>query len=349
MKAKSEKTIPAALTSPYKALKAPAASRQVTFHQLLVAARKKYFIDALSEALATLDPAEVKEDIARFVPKDVQKLLAAAGLREEYVFPVPTVIKAKPTLIGYYRLLLGAPQKGFYKGETGMGSFKSMEELGTMSKKQSERVPEFCSAMAASLAELVRQIPNFADRDLRELPLLTFGAQLQGSNNTAIGKKAMQEVFVAITEILERSVSTKEDNKLVLKNAAGRTVFVILSHDPDVAIQEHVEDRIHSKVAIEVKGGTDVSNAHNRACEAEKSHLKAKQKGFRDFWTIISKAGLEMRKLRQESQTTTEWFDVTEILARAGRDWEDFRRRLASAVGIPLETDRAPANKGEST
>jgi hypothetical protein len=64
--------------------------------------------------------------------------------------------------------------------------------------------------------------------------------------------------------------------------------------------------------------------------------LKAKQKGFKDFWTIISKPGLEMRKLRQESQTTTEWFDVTEILAREGADWEDFRRRLAGATGIPL-------------
>ena len=113
-------------------------------------------------------------------------------------------------------------------------------------------------------------------------------------------------------------------------------MFVTLSHDPDVCIQEEVEDRIHSKVAIEVKGGTDVSNAHNRAGEAEKSHLKAKQKGFKDFWTIISKTGLDMNKLRQESQTTTEWFDVTEILARNGKDWEEFRQRLAGAVGIPL-------------
>jgi hypothetical protein len=195
--------------------------------------------------------------------------------------------------------------------------------------------------MAQPLAELVRQIPSFTERDLRELPLLTFGSQLQGSNNTQIGKKAMQEVFVAITEILEKSVLKKESNRLTLKNAAGRTVFVSLAHDPDVSVQEQVEDRIHSKVAVEVKGGTDVSNAHNRAGEAEKSHLKAKQKGFKDFWTIISKTGLEMYKLKQESQTTTEWFDVTEILARGGKDWEDFRQRLAGAVGIRLAAPKA--------
>jgi hypothetical protein len=321
--------------------KPPGASRQLGFHQLLVAARKKYFMDALSEALRNLDQNKVKNQIADYVPADVRRLLAVAGLRDEYVFPVPCVVEAKPTLIGYYRLLLGAPQKSFYKGATGMGLFKSMEEMGTMSEKQRVHIPDFCSAMAIPLAELVRQIPNFTDRDLRELPLLTFGSQLQGSNNTQIGKRAMQEIFVAITEILEKSVTKKELNRLTLKNASGRTAFVSLSHDPDVSVQEQVEDRIHSKVAIEVKGGTDVSNAHNRAGEAEKSHLKAKQKGFKDFWTIISKTGLEMHKLKQESQTTTEWFDVTELLERKGKDWEEFRQRLASAVGIPLRTLKA--------
>ncbi len=191
--------------------------------------------------------------------------------------------------------------------------------------------------MAVPLAELVRQIPNFTQRDLGELPLLTFGSQLQGSNNNQIGKKVMQEIFVAITEILEKSIKKREPSRLTLKNAAGRTVFVSLAHDPDVSLTEQVEERIHTKVAIEVKGGTDVSNVHNRAGEAEKSHLKAKRKGFKDFWTIISKIGQQMHILKEESQTTTEWFDVTELLERKGKDWEDFRQRLAGAVGIPLE------------
>ena len=332
-------------TEAKRSFQAPGASRQLGFHQLLVAARKKYFVDALSEALGSLDPNKVKSQIADYVPADVRKLLAAAGLRDEYVFPVPVIVEAKPTLIGYYRPLLGAPQKSFYKGSTGMGLFKSMEERGAVTKKQLSYVPDFCRAMTQPLAELVRQIPNFTDRDLRELPLLTFGSQLQGSNNTQIGKKAMREIFIAITEVLEKSVTKKESSKLTLKNAAGRAVFVILSHDPDVCVQEQVEDRIHRKVAIEVKGGTDVSNAHNRAGEAEKSHLKAKQKGFRDFWTIISKTGLEMSKLKQESQTTTEWFDVTELLERKGRDWEEFRQRLAGAVGIPLRALKTNALK----
>ncbi|MGH9470170.1 MAG: XcyI family restriction endonuclease, partial [Terriglobia bacterium] len=246
------------------------------------------------------------------------------------------VIEASPTLVGYYRLLLGAPQKVFYNGATGMGPLKSMEVRGTCSTRQLSYLRGYCSAMAKPLAALVRQIPSFSDRDLRELPLLTFGSQLQGANNTEIGKRAMQDMFLAISESLKGFIIKTESNRLTIRNSAGRIVYLTLSHDPDVSIQEQVEQSVHNKVAIEIKGGTDVSNAHNRAGEAEKSHLKARQKGFRDFWTIISKKGLEVSTLKRESQTTTEWFDVTELLARQGNDWEAFRQRLASAVGIPL-------------
>jgi hypothetical protein len=52
-----------------------------------------------------------------------------------------------------------------------------------------------------------------------------------------------------------------------------------------------------------------------------------------------------MKTLKGESQTTTEWFDVTEVLAREGKDWENFRQRLAAAVGIPLPASKASAVK----
>src|ERR1039458_610726 len=254
-------------------LNPPSPARQVRFYQLLVAARRQWFMDALSAALGQLDQGTVKEQIREYVPGDAQKILAAAGLRDEYVFPVPSVIENRPSLVGYYRLLLGAPQKSFYKGSTGLGRFKSMEESGAISEKTRCMVPNFCKAMADPLGELVRQIPKITERDLHELPLLTFGSQLQGSNNTQIGKTAMNEVFVAVTEIVKGHVieppvkltAGQKERKLFLKNASGRTVVITLSHDPDLCIQELMEDnRPNSKVAIEVKGGTDVSNAHNR-------------------------------------------------------------------------------------
>ncbi len=319
------------------ALKPPSPARQVQFHQLLVAARKLWFIDALSDALAQLDQKTVKEELAQYVPGDAQKILAAAGVRDEHVFPVPAVIEKKPSLIGYYRLLLGSPQKGFYNGSTGMGRFKGMEERGTMGKNQAALVPAFCRAMAEPLAELVRQIPGISQRDLQELQLLTLGSKFQGSNNTQIGKAAMQGIFVTISAIVEKYVTEKKDKRLILTNASNRVVVITLAHDPDVCVQEMMaNNRPNNKVAIEVKGGTDVSNAHNRAGEAEKSHLKAKQQGFKDFWTIISKKGLDVSKLQRGSQTTTEWYDVTELLAQKGQDWENFRQRLSVAVGIPV-------------
>src|SRR5205809_582084 len=99
----------------------PSASRQINFHQLLVAARKTWLVDALADALSQVDPEEVKREISLSVPIDVQKVLAASGIRDEHIFPTPTVLTTKPTLIGYYRLLLGVPQKTFYAGNTGMG------------------------------------------------------------------------------------------------------------------------------------------------------------------------------------------------------------------------------------
>lgn len=325
-------------------LNPPSSARQVRFYQLLVAARKQWFMDALSDALGQLEQRVIKEQVGQYVPDDVQKILAAAGLRDEHVFPVPAVVEKKPSLVGYYRLLLGAPQKGFYKTSTGMGRFRGMEELGTMSKRVQPFIPDFCRAMVKPLADLVRQMPKITERDLRELPLLTFGSQLQGSNNTQIGKAAMQEVFVAVTEIVKNHIieppikltASQREKKLFLRNASGRAVVITLSHDPDLCVQELMENnRPNSKVAIEVKGGTDVSNAHNRAGEAEKSHQKARKFGFAEFWTIISKKGLEAHKLRAESPTTNRWYDVAEVLARKGEDWDDFRQRLAGACGIP--------------
>src|SRR5437773_2630175 len=63
--------------------------RQVVFHQMLVAARKSVLMDALSETLAQLDPNITKKQILAYVPASAQKLLAAAGIRDHYVFPVP--------------------------------------------------------------------------------------------------------------------------------------------------------------------------------------------------------------------------------------------------------------------
>jgi len=91
----------------------PDSSRQVRFHQLLVSAQKTWLIDALAAALSEIDPAELKAQLVQFVPPAAQRSLAASGIRDEHVFPTPVVLEKAPTLVGYYRLLLGVPQRAF--------------------------------------------------------------------------------------------------------------------------------------------------------------------------------------------------------------------------------------------
>ena len=218
-----------------------------------------------------------------------------------------------------------------------MGMFKSMETRNASTERQKESLADFCIAMSLSLAELVRQAsPSLTVRDIGELPLLTLGSQFQGGNNNLIGQQATVDVFLSIAEVVKDHIEKREEKKIILKNAAGRKVTLQLASDPDVCILEEVGGALHKKVAIEIKGGLDRSNAHNRAGEAEKSHQKAKTDKFRDFWTIIAKSGLDVEKLKSESPTTTLWFDVAQILKREGPDWEEFRSRLISETGIPL-------------
>jgi hypothetical protein len=91
--------------------------------------------------------------------------------------------------------------------------------------------------MAEHLADLVRQIsPAITARDVAELPLLTLGAQLYGSNNNAIGKKATLDVFVSVAEIVKPFIVTQDARKISLTNASKRKVVLALSTDPDIRI-----------------------------------------------------------------------------------------------------------------
>lgn len=314
------------------------ATRQLAFHQLLVGARRNWLADALREALGSIDPNELKKELSGYVSADAQRLLAEAGIRDEFVFPTPLLLRTRPTLVGYYRLLLGVSQKEFYRSGTGMAPFKSMETVGTLSQRQDANLDEFCQAMCRSLAELVLQLsPKVTPRDVSELPLLTLGSQFQGANNVAIGKQATVEVFLAIVDLVAPHVVARTQRELSIMNASNRRVIVAFSSDPDVRIQEEFNGVLRNKVAIEIKGGADVSNVHNRAGEAEKSHQKARSDGFRDFWTIISLRGVSVEKLHAESPTTNSWFDLAQVVGRDGEDWDEFRSRVVDEVGIPTE------------
>lgn len=319
-------------------LNPPRASRQITFHEGLLAARKTWLIDALSATLAIVDPQTLKQQLMQFVPHDIQQKLAALGIRDEHVFPTPIVLEVQPTLVGYYRLLTGAGQKSFYRSETGMSPFAKMENQGILLPETQARLAEFCTAMADVIAELVRAIsPSLSARDIPELQLLTLGSNFYGGANNAIGAAAMKGVMDAIAAAVNPYIVNQSGKTIEVQTPSCRRFVITRANDPDIRIEEKVQGSILRKLlAIEVKGGSDSANVYNRGGEAEKSHKAAKTKGFLECWTVIHTANptIDQEKLRGGATHTDAWFDTGQILAQRGNDWDVFQKEILRVMGL---------------
>jgi hypothetical protein len=320
-----------------RSLNSPEPSKQLQMHQMLLVFRRTILHGALRDAVASVDPRVLSSEMNLHAPPAERQLLAGAGIRDDEVFAVPSVLTAEPRLLGYYRLLLGIPQKQMYRSGTGFGAFKGMEDRGRIPSTVEADLGVLCDALNDAMGRMVREIsPSITAQDIAQLPVLALGVQIDGSLRNKIGAVATSGVFESIVDIIagvnQTAVQAANGKSLSLTNAAQRTVVVKLASDPDVVIEEVINGTAMLKVAIEIKGGTDSSNAHNRAGEAEKSHQKAS--GASDFWTIISTAGLDLKVLKSESPTTKKWFDVSQVLARAGTDWEAFRSQVQIACGI---------------
>jgi hypothetical protein len=119
-----------------------------------------------------------------------------------------------------------------------------------------------------------------------------------------------------------------------VKNAAGRIVQIAFAADPDITIIERLATtEAMPNTSIEIKGGSDVSNVHNRIGEAEKSHLKAKAEGFTRFWTIV-RAKVDPALAKQQSPTTTEFFSLDDIQNTSHPGHKRFKALLHQAIGI---------------
>lgn len=319
----------------------PPPAKQTFMFGSLIEARDTVLHGALLETLRTIDPTVIASELALYAPASARAILATAGIRDETVFAVPSVITAKPTLIGYYRLLYGVSQKQFYTRATGLSRLLKLEESGQPQPGDLALLPDMCTAVNDGLGTLITTIgPAFTDLDVQQLPLLTLGAQFDGSHRNVIGQTAARGVISSIKAVVLESGTTLLSDvpgvSLSFTNSAGRQATVVLASDPDVVIREQIAPKNSIlKVAIEIKGGSDNSNVHNRAGEAEKSHQKVRNLAG-DFWTIISLAGVGVDALRVESPTTRQWFDVSEVVNRAGPSWEAFRVQLSVALGIAL-------------
>lgn len=310
---------------------------QISFAHSLKEIRRMYLQDALTAAVSSMDVATVDAELHTFVGNDLLQMLASRGMRGELLFAVPIVLEENPRLLGYYRLLLGYSQKEFYTAVTGAGMFKSLEEKGTLSLRQRNMLPELCNALNISarfmLENLEREMVSAAFFD--QLTLLTLGPQLRGGANVRKGSSAIMQVFDVVFHIVSGAVIHSTSHCIEVQNKSGRKVLIEFAADPDIVIREELATNVYkNQVAIEVKGGEDYSNIHNRVGEAEKSHQKAKKNGYVECWTVVNVDRMDMEMARKESPTTNRFYHISSLLNQASEGYRDFSLQIRSIVGI---------------
>jgi hypothetical protein len=307
---------------------------QVGFHYKLKSIKDLYFHEALSKTVRKLQIADIDKELQGYVSNESLQKLASFSLRGETIFPLPILLKENPFLLGYYRLLLGFSQKEFYsKGPFGV--FKLMEEKGKLSKTALERIGELCKSLIASAELLARQIDDFSVTSLSELQLLTVGPQLRGSMNNEYGIIATQKTFSLIKEFVKSYIVESTPTSIEIKNDSGRLVAIQFSSDPDIEITEKLSSGTRGLISIEIKGGRDISNIHNRIGEAEKSHQKARARGYFEFMTIIS-VDVDYATLRAESPTTSHFFHLDKISDKLSDEHIRFKELLSSILSINI-------------
>jgi len=310
---------------------------QVDFANALTEIRKTFLQNALSVTVAHLDIKNIDDELHQLADSGSLKVLAHQGMRGELLFAVPCVLKMNPRLLGYYRLLLGYSRKEFYTAATGAGMFKSMEERGTLSQKQGEALPDLCKALNLSGKYMLEHLETemLSASFFDQLTLLTLGPQLRGGANVQKGSSAISQVFDTVIQIVQSAVIESDPHCIKLKNKSGRIIYIEFAADPDIVIREELDrDIFRNMVAIEVKGGRDYSNIHNRVGEAEKSHQKAKKNGYIECWTVVNVDRIDMEMAGRESPTTNRFYRISELMDRKSREYRDFSLQILSIVGI---------------
>lgn len=306
---------------------------QISFYYRLQSLRKFYLHDALKNTVEKLDLKVLDEELNSLVPAEILNRVASHAIRGEIFFPVPCLLQANPYLLGYYRLLFGLSQKEFYRGP--FGRFKNLEIEGDISEGLQAKVIELCTSLIQTGEKLVSLLDEISIDTVKELQLLTLGPQLRGSENVRIGKDATKEVFDFIKKLVGPYIKEYTKRTLIIENDSQRRVLIEFLSDPDIRITEKLESHIRPLVSIEIKGGTDTSNIHNRLGEAEKSHQNAKKRGFHEFWTII-RVDVDLGKAKRESPTTTHFFHIDRIRNLRSTENKTFKDMLASRLGIRM-------------
>lgn len=330
------------------ALHVPQPSLQADFAERLTAMRATCLQPALAEVVRQLQVPQIDAELHAIADPADLSALAGLGIRGEWVFAVPVVLRANPGLLAYYRLVLGFSQKEFYTSSNGLSQFKSMEERSLLSTRAEPLLQSLCMELAKAASFLCRAIgyQQVTLELLDDLSLLTLGPQFRGGANVRRGTDAISQVFRVIQAIVSPYLMEATETRLRLRNAPGREVIIQFASDPDIVIQESRSDgRDQLIVAIEIKGGRDFSNIHNRVGEAEKSHQKARRRGFTECWTVVNVNAIDLAIAKNESPSTDQFFLLSELLDPVSPGHAEFRTRLIHLTSIPDNPTSRPAKK----
>ena len=278
-------------------------------------------------------------ELSAYVGSKHLKRLASFGLRGEVCFPVPYLFRRNPYLLCYYRLLYGFSCKAFYD-QGPFKRFQGLENNGAVEPRLEPLIPAFCRSLTKTGEIFLELINPVSLSIVNDLQLLTLGAQFRGSGNVKVGQNAIDSFFNLMKVLLAAYSPKVKGRHITFLNDSKLPVTIRIASDPDVSITLKLESEERKLVAIEMKGGTDVSNIWNRIGEAEKSHSKAKRKGFNERWTItrvdLNSDPNMLKKAREQSATTTRFFFLDRIADTTAPEAISFRQVLGSIMGLKL-------------
>ncbi len=314
---------------------------QIDFYSRLQAVRTRY----LHEALAVTVEAEsfsltaLDGELAAYAAAAHLKRLASFHLRGETFFAVPYLLDRSPYLLGYYRLLYGFSCKAFYE-QGPFKRFQRLENRGEIDERVRGELAALCRGLCATAGMLVERIENVSLSVVNELQVLTLGAQFRGSGNVKLGQDAADGFFALLRSLLSPYSPDVKGRTLTFINDSKLAVKVRFGSDPDVSVTQQLASEDRKLAAIELKGGGDSSNIWNRLGEAEKSQLKAKERGFNDLWTVtkvdLTSDSALHAKARAQSPSTTRFFCLGRIADSTTAEAIAFRQVLGSIMGVRL-------------
>jgi len=190
-----------------------------------------------------------------------------------------------------------------------------------------------CNSLITTGEMLVEGIEIVSPAIIHSLQVITLGGFLRGSYLNKKGQLAAKNIYDLIHSMVKTYIIQSTKRLIIIKNDSDRIVHIEFMNDPDIRVQSMLESGANPLAAIEIKGGTDISNVYNRLGESEKSHRTARSLGFAECWTIIN-AKLDLDKARQKSPSTTRFYYLFQIINESTAEHMAFKDQFCSLIGI---------------